>query len=93
LRQVATDLIPPDAAIKQLYQWDGLTKFIAAATGAQTLYRSADRFQALNISVMDEGGRQQWHCDTNEVAITLLLQAPEAGGEFEYVPLIRSPEN
>jgi hypothetical protein len=27
------------------------------------------------------------------VNITLLLQAGEAGGEFEYVPLIRSREN
>ena len=63
------------------------------ATGVERLYRSADPFQALNISVMDEGGCQQWHFDANEINITLLLQASEAGGEFEYVPLIRSAEN
>ena len=50
-------------------------------------------YQALNISVMDEGGCQQWHFDTNEVNMTLLLQKPEAGREFEYVPLIRSADN
>jgi len=93
MRQIACDLIPPGTAIMLLYHWDGLTRFLAAATGAQSIYRSADPFQALNISVMDEGGCQQWHFDTNEVAITLLLQAPAAGGEFEYVPLIRSAEN
>jgi hypothetical protein len=93
MRQIAYDLIPPSTAIWRLYNWDPLTSFIAAATGVERLYRSADPFQALNISVMDEGGCQQWHFDTNEVNITLLLQAPEAGGEFEYVPLIRSPEN
>ena len=93
MRQIAYDLIPPSAAIAQLYHWDGLTRFLAAATGVERLYRGADRYQALNISVMDEGGCQQWHFDTNEVNITLLLQAPEAGGEFEYVPLIRSAEN
>lgn len=93
MRQIATDLIPPTAAVRQLYEWDGLTRFLAAAVGVEQLYRSADPYQALNISVMDEGGCQQWHFDTNEVNITLLLQAPEAGGEFEYVPLIRSDEN
>ncbi|MBV9522362.1 MAG: hypothetical protein JO010_06200, partial [Alphaproteobacteria bacterium] len=90
MRQIAYDLIPPSSAIAQLYHWDVLTRFLAAASGVERLYRSADRYQALNISVMDEGGCQQWHFDTNEVNITLLLQAPEAGGEFEYVPLIRS---
>jgi hypothetical protein len=93
MRQIAYDLIPPTTAIWQLYNWDQLTAFLAAATGVERLYRSADPFQALNISVMDEGGRQQWHFDTNEINITLLLQAPEQGGEFEYVPLIRSSEN
>lgn len=93
MRQVAYDLIPPEAAIWQLYNWDELPLFLAAAAGIDRLYRSADRYQALNISFMDEGGRQQWHFDSNEVNITLLLQAPEGGGEFEYVPLIRSPED
>jgi hypothetical protein len=90
MRQIAYDLIPPGTAIWQLYNWDVLTNFLAAAIGVDRLYRSADPFQALNISIMDEGGCQQWHFDTNEVNITLLLQAAEAGGEFEYVPLIRS---
>ena len=93
MRQIAYDLIPPGTAIWRLYNWDALSAFLAAAIGVERLYRSADPFQALNISVMDEGGCQQWHFDTNEVNITLLLQGPEGGGEFEYVPLIRSPEN
>jgi hypothetical protein len=92
LRQVASDLIPRHTAIWRLYTCDTLTAFLSAAVG-ETLYRSADRYQALNISVMEEGGCQQWHFDTNEVNITLLLQASEGGGEFEYVPLIRSAES
>jgi hypothetical protein len=93
LSQVAYDLIPPTTAIHQLYNWDPLSRFLAAAVGVERLYRSADRYQALNIAVMEDGGCQQWHFDTNEVNITLLLQTPERGGEFEYVPLIRSAEN
>src|SRR5262249_2105450 len=93
LRQIAYDLIPSSTAIWQLYNWDALPAFLAAAIGVKHLYRSADPYQALNISVMDDGGCQQWHFDTNEVNITLLLQKPEDGGEFEYVPLIRSADD
>ena len=33
---------------------------------------------------------QQWHFDRGMTVITLLAQAPEGGGHFEYVPNIRS---
>lgn len=90
LSQIAYDLIPETALIRRLYEWEPLAAFLARALGVPALYRCADRFQGLNISVMEEGGCQQWHFDTNESNITLLLQAAEEGGEFEYVPLIRS---
>ena len=53
------------------------------------LYQTADAYQSLNISVMDEGGCQQWHFDRSRFVTTLLLQAPESGGEFEYAPNLR----
>lgn len=92
LSQIAYDLIPPQTAIWRLYNCDALTRFLSDSVG-EPLYRSGDRYQALNISVMEEGGCQQWHFDTNEVNITLLLQASDGGGEFEYVPLIRSADD
>ncbi len=93
MHQVAYDLIPETALIRRLYEWEPLAAFLARALDVPKLYRCDDRFQALNLSIMGEGGCQQWHFDTNESNITLLLQAAEAGGEFEYVPLIRSEEN
>ena len=36
------------------------------------------------------GDEQGWHFDDNEFVISLLLQKPAQGGEFEYVPMIRS---
>lgn len=93
LSQVAYDLVPETALIRRLYEWQPLADFLARALDVPALYRCADRFQALNIAVMEEGGCQQWHFDTNESNITLLMQAAESGGEFEYVPLIRSPDN
>jgi len=93
MSQVAYDLVPETALIRQLYEWQPLAAFLARALGMPQLYRCADRFQGLNLSVMEEGGCQQWHFDTNESNITLLLQAAESGGAFEYVKLIRSDED
>lgn len=93
LSQVACDLIPKDSLLRSLYEWDDLAVFLAAALNVPRLHRTADPFQALNISVMRPGGCQQWHFDTARCVITLLLQEPEGGGEFEYVPSIRSEDD
>ncbi len=93
LSQVACDLIPADSLLRSLYEWPELATFLAAATNVEQLYRNADPYQALNIAVMQPGGCQQWHFDTARCVITLLLQAPEGGGAFEYVPSIRSEED
>jgi hypothetical protein len=90
MSQVARDVIPNTAAIQQLYEWDHLTDFIRRAVGLDRLYRNADPFLALNLTYLSRGDRQPWHYDHNEFTVTLLLQEAEAGGEFEYVPRIRS---
>lgn len=93
LSQIAYDLIPEQTGIRRLYHWDALPDLLATVLDVPRIYRSADPYQALNIAVMEDGGQQQWHFDTNECVVTLLLQAPEVGGEFEYVPMIRSESN
>lgn len=93
MAQVAGDLIPQDSALRNLYLDSRLIRFFAAVLGESELHPSADRYQALNISVMNEGGRQQWHFDGSRCVITLLLQAPESGGDFEYVPGIRKDDD
>jgi hypothetical protein len=92
LAQVAADLIPDDFLLSQLYRSDSMRGFLAAVTG-KPVYRNRDPYQSLNISLMDEGGCQQWHFDSGDMVTTLLLQQPEAGGIFEYAPAIRSDEN
>lgn len=93
LAQVAGDLIPEDARLRGIHRSPCLIAFLARALEEQALYPLADRKQALNISVMEEGGCQQWHFDRGMSVITLLVQAPEGGGLFEYVPAIRSDES
>lgn len=93
LAQVAYDLIPPESALHRLYHWDPLPAFIADILGKERLHRLADPYQALNIALMEEGGCQQWHFDRGHFVTTLLAQAPEGGGVFEYAPNIRSEED
>ena len=89
LSQVAYDLIPTESALYRLYHWPVLPAFLAHVFGHEMLYQAADPYQSLNISVMDEGGCQQWHFDKSRFVTTLLVQAPESGGEFEYIPNLR----
>ena len=93
LAQVAYDLIPPESALYRLYHWDLLPAFLAQVLGHDRLYRTEDPYQALNISVMREGGCQQWHYDRSFFVTTLLVQAAENGGDFEYVPGLREDDD
>jgi hypothetical protein len=93
LCQVAADLVPRESGLWRLYASPAMAPFLAALTGAGTLYRDADPHQALNISIMEEGGHQQWHFDSAGVIITLMLQALERGGAFECVPGLRAAED
>lgn len=63
--------------------------FLAGVLGYEKLFRMIDQFQSLNISIMQENGCQQWHFDRGVFVTTLLLQASEGGGVFEYIPNIR----
>ncbi len=86
---VAYDLIPEDAALRRLYQWDPLRDFIGGVLGKDALHRFADPFGACSINVFRDGGEHGWHFDESEFTVTLMLQRPDEGGAFEYVPMIR----
>lgn len=87
---VAYDQFPPDSAMRQLYEWPPLMDFICAALGKERLYHYADPFGALNLAVMGDGERLHWHFDQTDFVTSIALRAAEQGGDFEYVPLIRS---
>ena len=91
--QLADDQIPADALIQRLYRSDVLTDFIRRVQGKTELYRYADEFQALNIVALPPGSWHGWHYDYNECTVTLLLQAAEQGGEFTFLPNVRTEED
>jgi len=87
---IAYDQFPPDSALRRLFEWNVLMEFIAAALGKDRLYRYADPMGALNLAVMGDGERLHWHYDQTDFVTSIALRASEDGGDFEYVPLIRS---
>lgn len=93
LSAVAYDLFSTDSIIRRLYEWDPLVEFLAAALGKTRLYRYADPLGALNLAVMTEGDQLWWHFDQTDFVVSLALQDAERGGDFEYVPMIRTSDD
>ena len=87
---VAYDHIPADALIRHLYTDEHFKRFLAACVGLPEIHELADPLAALVLNVVRPGMDHPWHFDTNEFAVSLLTQAPESGGVFEYCPNIRS---
>jgi len=88
--QVLNYQIANDSPLRQIYYWQPLTDFLRELCGFDRFYRSDCPHLALSAKIAGEGDTDGWHYDTNDVVFSLLLQTPEAGGEFEYAPYIRS---
>ena len=50
------------------------------------LFQLADPVMACTATVMYEGDTHGWHFDLNDFVVSILLQAPEAGGTFDFAP-------
>ena len=86
---VPYDRIGEESLLRRLYLWDPLKNFVGAVLGKSRLHRFADPLGACSVNVFVEGGEHGWHFDESEFTVTLMLQAPESGGSFEYIPRIR----
>jgi hypothetical protein len=87
---VPYDLFPPDSGIRAIYEWDALRDFVAAALDKARLYPYADPLGALNLAVMQDGDELAWHFDQTDFVVSLALVPATDGGDFEFVPRIRS---
>lgn len=70
--------------VLRIYQWSPLLEFLAATMGMPRLYPMADPLARVNVLAYGEGEALNWHFDRAEFTTTLLLQAPESGGAFQY---------
>lgn len=93
LDSVAFDQISCKDGLHRLYSWEPLLSFIASVLRKKQYYRMADPLAALTVNIMHQGQIQGWHFDESEVTTTLMLQAAETGGVFEYAPNVRPDES
>ena len=78
------------SVVDRVYNWGALCLFLAAVFDKPRLYRMADPLARLNVMGYRGGQGINWHFDRSQFTVTLLLQAPEAGGVFEYRRNLRS---
>jgi hypothetical protein len=90
---VTRDMIPPYAPAHRLYVSGLFKQFVASAVDHERVYEYADPLAGLVATILPPGGRYPWHYDTNEYVVTIMTQAPESGGVFEYHQDLRSPGN
>ena len=89
---ITDDQIPQISPLKTLYNSEIFREFLASVLGEQKLYEYVDGLSSINLHYASEGKELGWHFDNSSFAITLLLQAPDAGGSFEYIKDFRDSE-
>lgn len=77
----------------ELYEWQPFADFLAATMGKAALYRMDDPMARVNVQASRAGEALNWHFDRSEFTTTILLQAPQAGGELEYRTNLRSADD
>jgi hypothetical protein len=83
---VAYDRLAADSPVRRLYEWDGLVMFFRELLGVERFYRCADPISSCLLMYYGDGDELGWHFDPNDGVVTLLLQAADEGGQFEFVP-------
>ena len=84
------DQLDPEGLCVRLFQFPELTEFVRQLLGYEQLFNSACPNISVRLNIMEPGDEFGWHYDTNDGAVSLVLQSAEEGGDFEYAPLIRN---
>jgi len=86
---VCSDQIP-DSVPLWIYEWPQFAVFLAAAMNKEMLFAMRDPLARVNVIAYGAGEALNWHFDRSEFTTTLLLQAADAGGEFQYRSNLRT---
>jgi hypothetical protein len=92
LGAVAYDQFPENSLLRRIYEWQPFMNFIQEVLGLPKLHRYADPMGALNLSVMKKNDYLRWHFDQSDFVTSLSVRNSEKGGDFEYAPRIRGPQ-
>lgn len=89
---ITDDLMPETSALRALYDSELFREFLCEVLGEEALYEYADPLSSLNLHFAEKGQELGWHFDNSSFSITLMIQSPEAGGQFEYVTRLRDAD-
>lgn len=90
---IAYDQYPDVSLLKRIYEYDPVMHFVGAIMQMPSIHRYGDPMGGLNLAVMVKDDYLRWHFDQTDFVTSLSIQSSESGGEFEYVPLIRSDDS
>ena len=90
---ITDDQVHKGSALRALYDSEDFKEFLCSVLNEESLYKYDDNLSSINIHYAKTGQELGWHFDNSSFAITLLIQKPEAGGEFEYVRDFRNSKN
>ncbi len=76
--------------LTKIYEWQPLVEFLSAAVGKSRLFQMKDPLARLNVMAYYEGEALNWHFDRAEFTTTLLLAAPQSGGDFQVARNLRN---
>ena len=77
------DQIGASSPLRILYDDPDFRGFLCHVLGEDKLYEYADPLSSINLHFHENGQELGWHFDNSSFSITLMVQAPEKGGQFE----------
>ena len=86
---ITDDQVPASSSLRRLYIEPGFRSFLCLVLGERRLYEYADPLSSINVHYYQQGQELGWHFDNSAFAVTLMIQAPLAGGHFEYIAGLR----
>ena len=86
------DQIGAASPLRALYNDATFQGFLCAVLDEAAMHPYADPLSSINLHFHEQGQELGWHFDNSSFAITLMVQAAESGGLFEYVPNLRDAD-
>jgi hypothetical protein len=89
---VPHDLIPENSSLRIIYNSSLFKNFIQSLLSVEIIYPYADTLSSINYNYYEKNQQLGWHFDNASFAISLMIQSPASGGNFQYVVNARNVE-